>query len=409
MVQRDLSKKEKQLLQLMGKQPYLTNEELCKIIGFKYSEYVLTLQKKLRKRGYFDGPIMFPDFGKIFKNKVSRVYAFILFDRTYDYIISLLQEIDCWLYFYPLEEGIFRKYLVCFMNTDTQKLKRIFDYIRDKGVIHYYHLFEQGGNWKIINPTFLINDLEVPIEPNFDHLLDNNAVPNLEYGSFADITLNKAVQLLLEHLSVGRGECDLKKIVRIEEAYRKKFRAELKEELQKEVREERRKVLNAKLRELRGDLSLREFRDAYQLLTDHGVLEKVYYVWPFPQPRSTFWLLLKCTSPEIAQRIVFNFGRDVRVFTRVSMFQSVETGVWYGTLYAVGDASLGQRLMTDLDQFEEIEDRKLFPVRSYPASHWKSQTISIEGYYNPDTQTLEYPYDLSYERVKQKLEEEISI
>jgi len=46
MAQRDLSKNEKLLLQLMGKDPYLTNKELCSSIGYKYEEYVSTGQKK---------------------------------------------------------------------------------------------------------------------------------------------------------------------------------------------------------------------------------------------------------------------------------------------------------------------------------------------------------------------------
>ena len=220
MAQRDLSKKEKLLLQLMGENPYLTNEELSQIIGYKYAEYVSTLQKKLRNRGYFYGPLMFPDFGKIFKNKVSRVYAFIMFNRTYEYIRWLLKEIDCWIYFYPVEEGIFRKDVVCFINSDIQKLKKIFDYLKDSGIIQYYHLFKQEGRWEIINPTFLIGEKEAPIEPDFDHLMDDIPDPGLKYGSFANISLNEAAQLLLIYFWNGRQECDLKKIIREEKRYR---------------------------------------------------------------------------------------------------------------------------------------------------------------------------------------------
>ena len=228
MLQRDVSKKEKLLLQLMGKQAYLANEDLCSIIGYKYTHSVSTLQKKLQKREYLIGPLMFADFGRIFRNRVCRVYAFIMFDTSYDYIRSLLQEIDCWLYFYPLEEGLFRKYFVGFMSNDTDKLNQIFEYLLQSGIIHYYHLFEQEGKWEVINPTFLLEDgTDAPIEPNFNGLLDDVLIPDLQYKSFVDISLT-AMTSLLEHLWVGRTGCNLKKILIEEKKYREK-RTELSE------------------------------------------------------------------------------------------------------------------------------------------------------------------------------------
>jgi hypothetical protein len=407
MTLRDLSKKEKLLLQLMGRQPYSTNEELSKIIGFKYAEYVSTLQKKLQKKEYFAGPLMFPDFGKIFKNKVTRIHAFIMFDKPYDYVRSLLQEIDCWISFYPLEEGIFCKYLVGFINSDTQKLRKIFEYLRDEEAIQYYHLFEQKCNWEVINPTFIIDDSDTPSEPNFDHLLDETSIPDMEYGSFIDISLNKVAQMLIEHLWIGQGGCDLKKIVRLRKKYMAEKRNTLKEMLRTEKGKEAKKMLRTELRKLKGDLLLNEFREAYHLLVDHDVLQKIYYIYPFPHSKcANFWLMIKCKSLEATKHALFNYGKNVRIFTRVTIVQSVETGEWYGTIMAVGNPFLGQKLMTALDRYPEIEDRKLFPVRSYPASYWAGQAITIDGYYSPETQTLDYPYDLFYERVKQKREED---
>jgi len=208
---------------------------------------------------------------------------------------------------------------------------------------------------------------------------------------------------------MGRGGCDLRKIVRKENEYRKDQRTALKKMLRAEKQEEMRGKLRTELKEWKGDLPLREFREAYQLLVSHAVLEKVYYVNPFPRSMCrAFILLLKCKSIEATNRIIFNFGKNVRIFTRSYMLQSVETGTWYGAIYAAGDPFLEGKLMNSLDRCPEIEDRKLFPVRSYPASHWAAQGIPIEGYYDPETQTLGYPYDLFYERVKQKVEEDFN-
>ncbi|MGC1122098.1 MAG: hypothetical protein WBA22_13490 [Candidatus Methanofastidiosia archaeon] len=408
MVRKDLSRREKLLLQLMGREPNLTNQELSSIIGFKYTEYVTTIQRKLERREYLGGPYMYPDFGKIFKNKVSRVFAFVMFDSPYEYIISMLREINCWTYFFPLEEGIFKKYMVGFMNTDLTKLKRILDLLKDSQIIKYYHLFELDGNWKLINPTFLVNDREASPEPDFGHLLEDVPIPDLSWGSFSGIALNKVAQILIMRLWNGHGACDLRRIVRIEKKFKKIRRAELKELLRKEHLELKREELKAELRELRTvDLSLREFREAYQLLMDRDILEKVYYIWPFPNPKcSRFMLFLRCDSVEATKRIIFNFGRDTRIFTRVCMVQSVERGEPYGVIYAVGDPFLGGKLMTELDQYDELVDRKLFPMRSYPPGRWKSQSILME-YYDEERQTLEFPYGIFYEKVRQRLEEDV--
>lgn len=410
MVRRDLSKREKHLLQLMGEQPYMTNEELCERIGYKYTEYVSTLQRKLRQMGYFDGPLMYPDLGRIFKNKVTRIHAFIMFDTSYDYVRPLIQEIDCWFTFFPLEEGIFRKYLISFMNTDTEKLEEIFDYLKEKGVIRYYHLFEQEHAWKVINPTFLIDSTEAPIWPDFDHLLEDVPVPDLRYGSFSNISLSKTAQILIEWLWAGRGECDLKKIVRTEMEYQENRKKELQEILIKEKNEKRKKEIKKDLKKLEGEPLLKDFRETYQKLFEHGVLEKTYYIYPFPRSEcSTFWIFLRCGSTKDTKRVIFNFGRNKRIFTRVSLIRSVETGEWFGTIFVTGDPFLGIELIAALDRCPEIEDRKLFPVRSYPPSHFASQTISLEGYYHQKIRTLRYHYDIFSERVKQKLEEDKSV
>lgn len=383
----------------------MTNEELCQIIGYKYAEYVSTLQKKLRQRGYLTGPLMFPDLGMLFKNQVSRIHAFVMFDTSYDHVRSLLKEIDSWFTFFPLEEGIFRKYLISFMNSNTHKLKKIFDYLTDKGAVKYYHLFEQVHKWRVINPTFLINGSEAPIEPDFDHLLDDISVPDLEYGSFADISLNKVSQFLVERLWNGDGGCDLKKIVRGEKNFREKRKAILKEMLKKEKREERRKEIKENLKEMKKELSLGEFREAYQLLVANNILEKMYYIWPFPQSKcSRYMLFLRFDSMEDTKRAIFNFGTQARIFTRVSIVQSVETKEWYGVIYVTGDPFLGKKLIAALDRCPKIEDKKFFPVRSFPSSHWDGQSISLGEYYHPQTRTLDYPYGIFFERIRQKLE-----
>ncbi|MGD2246920.1 MAG: hypothetical protein PVF58_00835 [Candidatus Methanofastidiosia archaeon] len=406
MVQKDLSSREKILLQLLSDNPHLTNEELSQAIGFKYAEYVATLRKRLREREYLIGPYMRPDLGKIFKNHVRRVHAFIMFDRTYDSIRSVLREIDCWITFYPLEEGIFGKYIAIFLNTDVQKLKRIFDFLQQQGIIRYYHLFHQEDRWKMIYPTFLINGKETPNEPNFDHLLDEIPLSDLKCGSFANVTLNKVARILVMQLWRGAGKCDLRKIVRIEKKFRSKRRKELKELLKKEKWEIRRKEFKAELKELKGDLHLTEFREAYQMLINYDVLDKFYFIWPFPFSKcSQFIVFLRCESQELTKRTIFNFGRNTRISCKVSMVKSMETKEWFGAIYAAGDPFLEKKLMTTLDRYPEIVDRKLFPIRSYPPSYFESRSPPVDMYYHNKTQTLDFPYNIFYKRVKQWLEE----
>jgi hypothetical protein len=407
MVQKDLSSREKLLLQLLGDNPHSTNEELSQAIGFKYAEYVATLRKRLREREYLIGPYMRPDLGKIFRNKVSLVRAFIMFDKSYDGIRSLIREIDCWLSFYPLEEGIFGKYIINFLSNDLSKLKKIFDYIQKKGAIQYYHLFEQEDKWKMITPTFLKEGEEVPNEPNFNRLLDDIPLPDLTPGSFAHITLNKVARILIMHLWRGAGRCDLRKIVRIEKEFRKKRRKELKEMLRKEKWEIRRKEFKNELKDLRGDLNLKDFRESYHMLIEHDILEKFYFILPFSFSKcSQFIFFLRCEEYDMTKRAIFNFNRGSRIFTQVSMVKSMETKDWFGAIYAAGDPFLEKKLMTSLDDCPQIIDRKLFPIRSYPPSYFENRSIPIDMYYDPQTQEFELPYGIFYKRVKQRLEEQ---
>lgn len=407
MVQKDLSSREKLLLQLLGENPHSTNEELSQAIGFKYAEYVATLRKRLQEREYLMGPYMRPDLGKLFKNHVRRVHAFIMFDCTYDSIRSIIREIDSWIIFYPLEEGIFGKYLVIFLNTDVLKLKKIFDYLLQQGVIRYYHLFHQEDRWKMIYPTFLIDGKEAPVEPNFDHLLDEIPFFDLKCGTFTNITLDKVARILIMQLWRGAGKCDLRKIVRIEEKFRSKRKKELKRLLKKEKWEIRRKEFKNELKELKGDLNLRDFRDSYNILIENDILEKFYFILPFPFSKcSQFIFFIRCEDYDLTKRAIFNFNINSRIFTQVSMVKSMETNEWYGAIYAAGDPFLEKKLMTSLDNFPQIKDRKLFPIRSYPPSYFENRSIPIDLYYDPQKQTFELPYKIFYKRVKQRLEEQ---
>jgi hypothetical protein len=58
-----------------------------------------------------------------------------------------------------------------------------------------------------------------------------------------------------------------------------------------------------------------------------------------------------------------------------------------------------------MDDIPEIIEKKMFFLRTFPATYWKSQSISME-YYDLENQELHFPYRSFFEAVECKVDED---
>ncbi|MBU7044821.1 MAG: hypothetical protein HXS54_00170 [Theionarchaea archaeon] len=367
----NLPLKRKSLLQYLGTNPNVTNEELTTLSKYKNPVYASTVKRKLKRDGYVAGPYYDVDLGRFAKNRLTRLFAVLMFRKDYPFIINLLRKIDCFVTLYPVFEQSFKMLIASFVCSDELKLKNIFDWLLEQEILVYFDLYVQKDAWYLRNPSFITERRNpVSLIPSLDGLLDEIEIPDLSLGTFCGITLNRCDLSLIEDLFVGIGECNLRKISRYERKRENLF------------------------------FTYSELKLSMKKLLEHRIISRYYNVYPFPRERcSRFILLMRSSEKEKTQLLLFNFGKNARLQERLTYWKSLSGREEYGVVQCACHPSFLIKLLQNLDKYEEIEDKKFYFLRSFPASYWVMQAINTR-YYNTQTQELFYPYEDYLEEIK---------
>lgn len=372
---RNLNPTEMKLLHYMGKNPEFTNEQLAALLGLRNSPYISALKAQLEEKQYFVGPYYQTDYGRIFKNKVRKTVAIVLFEQSYEFIFSLLKNIGCFSYLYPIEERFFKSYMVGLFDSDTEAIKKIFEYLKKKGVIFHYELYIQDYQTRVIPPTFLLNSEEASFDPPLDNLLKDVESPDLSFGAFEGITLSEPEQKLITFFEMGVTV--LTQIMGNQKSQGNFF-------------------------------TYAEWKAAKERLVQHEVIQQVYDIFPFPAVDcSYFFLFLSAQTLDDTTKVLFNFGRDARLRKMVFLWRPYKTEKTYGVIYCISHPEFTIRLLRQLDNCEEIEDKRLFVLRKkIPLwkALWEGKSVSVE-YYDPSSCTLYFPYEEYFENIKTYVEE----
>lgn len=367
----DLNPTEMKLLHYLGKNPEFTNRKLARLLGLKNHSYVSTLKAQLEEKQYFAGPYYRTDYGKIFKNRVRKAIAIVLFEQSYEFMLPLLKNIGCFSYLYPLEERFFRSYMVGVFNSDIEAVKKIFDYLKREGIIFYYELYLQDYQTHVICPTFLVGSSHTTFIPPLDNLLEDIDIPDLSFSTGGGAPLSPSEQILITSFENGVS------------------------------------VLTQVMKEEKGKgvfFTYDDWKRAKGRLVEEEVVKPVYDVYPLPTTDcSHFFLFLRAETLQDTEKIILNFGKGSRLFRKIFLWTSYHTAETYGVVYCISHPVFTIRLLKQLDMYTEIEDKKFFTVRK-KFSLWEGKSISMK-FYDPSSCTLYYPYDLYLEKIKAFVEE----
>jgi hypothetical protein len=336
--------------------------------------YVSVVKKKLKEKGYISGPYYDVDLGRVTRNRLTRLIVVLMFQRNYSFIISLLKKIDCFITLYPVFEQSFKMLIGSFLCSDVDKLTAIFTYLLDRGILVYFDRYIQEDRWYLQNPHFVSNE-KIPLDlvPSLGNLLKETTIPDLSQGEFCGVKMNECDLSLIEDLFIGIGGCNLRKISQYERK---------KEGLY---------------------FTYSELKQSLKKLLDHHIITKYYNIYPVPREKcSRFILLMRSSDPEKTERLLFNFGRNARLQERLTYWKSLSDGTRYGVVQCVCHPSFLITLLQNLDTYDEIEDKKFYFLRSFPASYWVMQTINTR-HYDGAFCTLTYPYEHYAEIIKDAL------
>jgi len=360
------------LLQNLEKNPYITDEELSDAIGYIYKSSVIKLKNFLEEIGYISPPFHQIDYRKLAKNKLSLVNAIIMFDGDYAYVRDLLSLIESYKTFYPIIEQGYPAYLFTFFTTEEGKIRKILEYLREKGVILYYELFKQNFRWYFEYPKFSIKKDPDLFTPNFEFA--ETEFPRMRYGKYEG-HLNFCDTRLVMHLEIGTGTLS--------------------------------KIRKCEYEKFGNSFSYLQLKNSYKKLTEKRIASKYYNIRPVPNKECHRGLvLLRCEDFEMTKRLIFNIGKNKRVFEKITYWKSLDKKKDYGVIQFFYDSVFFTKFLIGIDNIEEIVEKKMFFLRTFPTNYWRNQSISME-YYDLEKQELHFPYNKFFEAVKDKIDQDI--
>jgi len=390
------------LLDLYGHQPYLTEREMAKRVGYKFYNYVSTVKNKiLEKRGYLAGPYYYLNFKKISKNHVKRLIIFTMFkkDYSYDLIVKLLKNIESWSFFYPLQESTFNEMMIGIYSTDHDSVIRIFEYFLDKEVLHYYSVYELDDNLYTYNPVFF--------EKVGKRYRDTKYVTD-EFDTEAELKEMHFDPLDCEPIRLS--ELDSRLLMYLQSGF-------LKGELSKIMKH------NAKIKDENGEnpyvWGYNSWRYSYEKLTRENVIRKFYIIYPMPKHFcSYFYIILNGKDIEATKELAANVGANARILRSGGMVRSLnpdDYGEYYWCAHLRSHPLFMHKISTLLE-IPKVKSKFIYYCKSvsghnndrYPVpymNYYTEQSISLEDrYYDAKTMTINYDYNSYHERIKDLVE-----
>jgi DNA-binding Lrp family transcriptional regulator len=360
-----MTKNEKELLTILDKNPDISMKEMLNRTAYTWKSTVSERIAQLKKERVLLGPIYDIDYGKLSRNPLHKLHCIIETRQDFETVISYLCLIDSMNWVYPVLSPYKDLLNVAFFSSNNSETTALLQLLKDNDIITDYIVrtycqrrMEQNAN--------LFGD---PV-PSLDNLLDPCVLPDASLGEH-DINWNECDISILQYFGTGYKNMKLTEILKKEKESKKSWTYE-------QVKYSRQKMVKNQL------------------------LRKLYIVLPFQRSQCAgFKLFLRTDNTALTQRILYNFARGGRVYKEYVLCEE------WGQITCICHPKFLTGLMHGLDRIDEITGKELYQLRAVPrGSPLYNQSPKLL-YFDVETQTLEYPYHVYREKIKEKLENEL--
>ena len=356
-----MNEREKKLLTLLGKHPTMSAEELRIQSDYKWKS---TISKKITyfKRHFIVyGPVYFTDYGRLCKNRLNQMYCFIETQEPYDRVVSYLQLIKPLKWVYPIQSPRRTVLDVSLTSSDDSRTKALLQLLKDNYIIQDYTIYSYHCRKITQNPNF--SGIFIP---RLNNLLEPCEVPDMSLGEH-DTRWNECDMRVLPYLETGYKTCRLIEIMKAE-------------------------------RNSGYNWTYEQLRYSLRKMIENRLIQKTYIIYPIRAKYCTIFLLyLKAKSPAQIQRILYNFGRESRIYKHY--VSSENWGILCCASHPLFYPNLIQRL--DIDEIVEKDLYHLDPVVGLSPLDLPTELECFDI----EKQTLEYPYHVYEREIREKLED----
>ena len=356
-----LSKNERELLNIIGRHPELSPEELLQYTNYKWVGTILRKLKRFKELRLLFGPLYDLNYSKLCKNPFYKLYCIVETNHSPEIVIPYLKLIDSIRLVFPVMSH--RKVLLTvYYSSNDAEIGTLFQLLKDHDIITDYTIRVWHSKRMAENPDFFGD-----INPTLDNLLDPCEIPDMS----------------LKPHDTDWNECDISII-----PYLRYGGHKLIEILRKENKQYR-------------NWTYEQVRYAREKMLKHELIEKAYCTYPIPESQTThFNLFFEVEDTALTTRILYNFAKGAHMYKEYALCGN---GGW---IFCLCHTSFLTGLMHSLDQVDEIKEKEIFVLRSNFDKYALGMCIELK-YFDFDNQTLEYPYKVCRERIKERLEQEL--
>ena len=360
---RELTYSEKELLNALGKYPEMPLKELLIHTSYKRVSSLLRKIDQLKRRDIVRGPFYDIDHNKLCRNTLHRLFCILETTQSYETIMSYLDIIEPLSWTYLVLSPHKRLLNVGFLSSDNAEMVNLFQLLKDSNIISDYVIRVHHHTKVVENPNFF-GDLN----PSLDGLLDPCNVPDISPEGY-DTEWNQCDISVLPYLETGYKNGKLIEILRAE-------------------------------RKSNRTWTYSQIKYSHQKMVSNKLIKKIYTLYPLPRAQCVIFILFLKTEDIISTlRVLRNFAKGARVYKHYVLCEDE------GALSCICHPSFFTDLMYKLDQIDEITEKELHPLRSLSESSSPAIPSNLD-YFDFDKQTLEYPYRMYEEKIKEKLESE---
>jgi len=360
---RDITEGEKKFLNAIGKYPDVSVGELLNYTTYKRESTVWRKLNQFKEQRIVRGPFWEVDYSKLCKNPLHLLLCILELNQSYTTVISHLKRIESLKVIYPVLSPHKEVLAVLFLSSHDEELKALFQLLKDSDIVTDYITHVYDSKRMMETPNFFGD-----VNPSLDNLLDPCNIPDMS----------------LKHHGTNWNECDIAVLPYLEGGYKN---GKLIEILKTE-------------RKLNRTWKYQQIKYSREKMLKNGLIEKNYMIFPFPYDQCVDFILFfkpETGDKDLMQRILYNFGRGGRLYRDYVLCED------WGSIGFICHPQFLTSLMNKLDRIKEIREKKVYQIRSVPPKKYIFVQIPSLKYFDIDKQTLEYPYHVYKEKIKERL------
>jgi len=356
-----LTDSEKELLTVIGKYPEIPMKELLNHTTYKWESTVVKKLEKLKEQQILYGPVYDINYGILCRNPLHKLVCILEFTQDYETVTEYLKLIESIIWIFPVLSSHKKVLNAGFISSNDAEVRDLLQLLKDSNVISDFIIHACPSKRMVENPHF-----SGDFNPSLDNLLDLCDLPDISFG----------------HHDTDWSECDIRILPYLRRG------AKLMEILKDERRVHHR------------IWTYEQIRYSYEKMVENKLIEKKYIYRPFPCNQCAhFDLFFKTEHKKLTLRILCNFAKGARIYKEYMLFDQ------WGMLVCISHPVFLTDLMHKLDQVDEIKEKEVYQARSNSRVYSFGQPLETK-YFDFDAQTLEYPYYVYEEKIKEKLESE---